>query len=77
MSNQDIQFAIAELQEFISLRPNAREVRKALAVKLIYQGYLYDEIQTILDVSLGSISGWKQAYELQGLDGLRMNHKGR
>jgi len=69
--------AIAELQEFIALRPNPREVRKALAVKLIYQGYLYEEIQTILDVSLGSISGWKQAYEQYGINGLRLNHKGR
>ena len=77
MSNQDTQVAIAELKEFIALRPNAREVRKALAIKLIYQGYLYEEIQSILDVSLGSISGWKQAYELQGIDGLCLNHKGR
>ena len=68
---------IAELQEFIALRPNAREVRKALAVKLVYQGYLYEEIQTILDVSLGSITGWKQAYEQDGIDGLRLNHRGR
>ena len=69
--------AIAELQEFIALRPNAREVRKALAVKLVYQGYLYEEIQTILDVSLGSITGWKQVYEEYGIDGLRLNHKGK
>lgn len=69
--------AIAKLQEFIDLRPNAREVRKALAVKLVYQGYLYEEIQTILDVSLGSITGWKQAYQKNGIDGLRLNHKGR
>ncbi len=34
-------------------------VRKALAVKLVYQGYKYEEIQTILDVSLGSITSWK------------------
>jgi transposase len=26
-------------------------VRKALAAKLVYQGYKYEEIQTILDVS--------------------------
>jgi putative transposase len=71
------QQAIAQLQEFIALRPDAREVRKALAVKLVYQGYLYEEIQTILDVSLGSITGWKQAYEEHGIDGLRLNHKGR
>lgn len=84
--NQDMQTAIlppgvasaiAELQEFIGLHPHAREVRKALAVKLVYQGYVYEEIQTILDVSLGSITGWKQAYEQYGIDGLRLNHKGR
>lgn len=51
--------AIAELQDFIAQHPDGREVRKALAVKLVYQGYLYDEIQTILDVSRGSITGWK------------------
>lgn len=77
MSRGDAQRAIAELQEFIALRPDAREVRKALAVKLVYQGYLYDEIQTILDVSRGSITGWKQAYEEDGIDGLRLNYKGR
>ena len=69
--------AIAELQDFITLRPDAREVRKALAVKLVYQGYLYDEIQTILDVSRGSITAWKQSYEQDGIDGLRLNYKGR
>lgn len=71
------QRAIAELQEFIAVGSNTREVRKALAVKLIYQGYLYEEIQRILNVSLGSITGWKQAYLEHGIDGLRLNHKGR
>jgi putative transposase len=45
MSEKDAQRVIAELQDFIALRPDAREVRKALAVKLVYQGYLYNEIQ--------------------------------
>jgi putative transposase len=48
-----------------------------LAVKLIYQDYLYEEIQAILDVSLGSITGWKQAYEQDGINGLCLNYKGR
>jgi len=77
MTNQELQFAIAELQKFIDCRPDAREVRKALAVKLVYQSYNYEEIQTILDVSLGSITGWKQAYEEYGILGLQRNHKGR
>ena len=77
MINQHLQSASTELQKFIDGRPDAREVRKALAVKLIYQGYKYEEIQTILDVSLGSITGWKQAYEADGISGLCLNHKGR
>ncbi len=77
MINQHLQAAIAELQEFIDARPDAREVRKALAVKLVYQGYKYEEIQTILDVSLGSITGWKQTYEEYGISGLHLNHKGK
>lgn len=67
MINQHLQGVIAELQEFIDDRPDGREVRKALAVKLVYQGYKYEEIQTILDVSLGSITSWKQAYEEYGI----------
>lgn len=77
MINQHLQRAVSELQEFIDARPDAREVKKALAVKLVHQGYKYEEIQTILDVSLGSITGWKQAYEKHGISGLRLNHKGR
>jgi putative transposase len=77
MSNQQVKAAIAELQEFIAVCPNVREVRKALAVKLIYQDYLYEEIQEILDVSVGALTGWKQAYEQYGITGLRLNHKGR
>jgi putative transposase len=68
---------IAELQEFIAQNANAREVRKGLAIKLVYQGYLYEEIQTILGVSLGSITGWKQVYEENGIDGLKLKYKGR
>ena len=70
-------FANAELEEFIVQNPNTREVRKGLAVKLVYQGYLYEEIQRILGVSLGSITGWKQIYKENGIDGLRLNYKGR
>lgn len=69
--------ALAEIQEFIAVCADVREVRKALALKLVYQGYLYDEIQKILDVSRGSITGWKKAYEEKGIDGLRLSYKGR
>lgn len=69
--------AIAELDDLIAERRDSREVRKADAIKLIYQGYLYDEIESILGVSRGSITGWKQAYNRYGVEGLRLNYKGR
>ncbi len=54
LQEADVFDAITELQEFIDLRPNAREVRKALAVKLVYQGYIYEEIQTSTFLCLDS-----------------------
>lgn len=77
MRNQHLQVAITELQEFIDSCPDVREVRKALAVKLVYQNYKYEEIQTILDVSVGSITSWKNAYKEYGISGLRLNYQGR
>ena len=77
MVNTSSQTAVEELQGFIAGNPDAREMRKALALKLMYQDYSYEAIRQILDVSTGSISGWKQAYEREGLLGLRLKHKGR
>lgn len=69
--------AIEELQAFIGAERDARQVKKALAVKLIYQDYRYEAITAILDVSLGALSKWKHAYERDGLAGFRPQHKGR
>ena len=69
--------AIEELKTFIRRERDARPVKKALAVKLIYQDYGYETITGLLDVSLGALSKWKQAYERDGLAGLRPQHKGR
>lgn len=77
MGKRSPEAAVEELQALISRNPDAREMRKALALKLVYQDYGYVEIEKILDVSIGSISGWKQAYERDGIEGLRLQHKGR
>ncbi|MDB9526291.1 winged helix-turn-helix domain-containing protein [Oscillatoria sp. CS-180] len=69
--------AIEELKTFISTERDARQVKKALAVKLIYQDYGYEVITGILEVSLGALSKWKQADERDGLVGFRPQHKGR
>ncbi|MGB6016223.1 MAG: hypothetical protein WBG32_15940, partial [Nodosilinea sp.] len=46
--------AIEELKAFIGTERDGRQVKKALAVKLIYQDYGYEDITAILDVSLGA-----------------------
>ncbi|WP_008311101.1 winged helix-turn-helix domain-containing protein [Leptolyngbya sp. PCC 6406] len=69
--------AIEELQDFIRQERDGRQVRKAIAVKLLYQGYSYEQVVNILDVSLGSLSNWRQTYESEGVTGFKPRHKGR
>lgn len=73
----DRQKDIKKLEDYLKKERDGRKVKKALAVKLGYQGYGYEEIVLILDVSLGSISNWRKAYELEGIEGFEHHHKGR
>lgn len=65
-----------ELLELIEGNPDPRELKRALAVKLVIQDYSYREIQKILNVSIGFISKWKQIFESQGVSGLNLGYKG-
>ena len=69
--------AIKELKAFIKTQRDGRQVKKALAVKLLYQEHTYESIISILDVSMGFIAKWKQAYEAEGLSSFTPRHKGR
>ena len=68
---------IAELQAFASKERDGRQLKKALAVKLLYQGYKHEAVVQILDVSMGSLTNWKSLYESEGLAGFKPKHKGR
>ena len=65
-----------ELTEFIQSNPDPRELKRALAVRMVMQGYTYYEIRDVLQVSVGFITKWKQSYEQQGVSGLRLRHQG-
>lgn len=65
-----------ELLELIKGKPDPRELKRALAVKLVMQNYPYREIQKILNVSIGFISKWKQTFESLGVNGLTLGYKG-
>lgn len=65
-----------ELNEFIQSNPDARELKRAVAVKMFLQGYKHREIQGILGVSSGFISKWTQRYEQMGASALRLSYLG-
>ena len=67
---------IDELKAFIRKQRDGRQVKKALAVKLLYQGHRFESVVSIMDVSWGAIHEWKQLYEADGLVGFQPNHKG-
>lgn len=67
----------SDLKSFIDSNPDPRELKRALAVQMVQQGYLYTDIQAVLQVSLGFITKWKQGYEGDGIDGLRLGYQGR
>lgn len=66
----------ADLTAFLAEKRDSREYRRALAVKLALQGYLYEAISTMLDVTPGFVSQSKKAYETHGTAGLTLKHQG-
>jgi transposase len=64
------------LKDFIKSNPNEKEMRRALAVKLAVEGYVYRRISKILEVSVGFISKWNQAFQSGGLTALKSSYKG-
>ena len=65
-----------DLTTFLAEKRDSREYRRALAVKLALQGYLYQTISDMLDVTPGFVSQAKQAYETQGTAGLTLKYQG-
>ena len=66
----------ADLTAFLAEKRDSREYRRALAVKLALQGYLYEVISDMLDVTPGFISQVKKAYETAGTTGLTLKYQG-
>src|SRR5919198_3490232 len=66
----------ADLAAFLAEKRDSREYRRGLAVKLALQGYLYEVICDMLDVTPGFVSQSKTAYETHGIEGLTLKYHG-
>lgn len=64
------------LDNFIKQSFDKREITRAMAVKMLLCGYKHKEIMPILGVSSGFISTWKKAFFQNGVEGLKLAHKG-
>lgn len=64
------------LEQFIQSNPDARELKRALAVQMSQRGHSYREIRDILQVSIGFVTHCCQRYAASGVEGLKSNYWG-
>ena len=67
---------IARLTEFINSQPPARELKRAIAVKMALQGTPYEKITRLLVMHKTCISRWKQRFESGGIEGIKLGYQG-
>lgn len=67
---------IAILTEFIQSNPEARELKRALAIKMALEGEPYSKISKLVGIHKSCITTWKQKFEAKGLDGIKLGYQG-
>jgi putative transposase len=67
---------LEDLNDFIDSNPDARELKRAVAVQMFFKGYKHREIGESIGVSSGFISKWSGIYEQLGVPGLKLGHPG-
>ena len=65
-----------DIDEIINEATDAREVKRAVSVKMGAQGFSPAQICQVLNVSLQYVSKWKGQYEAGGGAVLRLGHRG-
>lgn len=67
---------IDELNDFINTTKDAREIKRAMAVKMKLSGKSSREIEELLQVSQSFVSNWKNRVILEGVECLTVNYQG-
>lgn len=74
--DSEIDQSLEALKNFIKSCNKPQEIKRALTVKLVLEGYSYRSIQKLLVVSIGFISKWKNAFDFGGIEGLKSRYQG-
>ncbi|MEG4076297.1 winged helix-turn-helix domain-containing protein [Microcoleus sp. Pol14D4] len=67
---------ITQLESFIKSDIDARELKRAIAVRMAVEGKFYHEISKILGVSEFFVGHWKKQFKTKGIEGIKLGHKG-
>lgn len=67
---------LEDLVKFIQQTQDARELKRALAVKMTLHGTMQRETMALLQVTSGFISKWKGVYQRQGASALKLGYRG-
>lgn len=73
---KDIEKQKILLEYFIESDIDARELKRAIAVRMAMIGQSYNEISKILGVSEFFICYWKKQFKTKGIAGIKLWHKG-
>jgi putative transposase len=65
-----------DLDEIINEARDAREVKRAVSVKMSAQGCSPVQISQVLNVSVQYVSKWRGLYEAEGGEALRLGYRG-
>jgi putative transposase len=76
LPQKDMEKEIAQLESFIKSDIDARELKRAIAVRMAISGNIYHEISLILGVSNFFIGYWKKQFKTKGIAGIKLGHKG-
>jgi putative transposase len=76
LSQKDMEKEIAQLEYFIKSDIDARELKRAIAVRMALSGKLYYEISKMLGVSKFFGGYWKKIFKTQGIAGIKLGYKG-
>ena len=76
LPQKDMEKEIAHLESFIKSNIDARELKRAIAVRMALEGKFYHEISKMLGVSEFFVGYWKKNFKSQGLEGLKLGYKG-
>jgi putative transposase len=67
---------ISSLESFIKSDIDARELKRAVAVKMAIEGHPHKLISQLLGVGKDFVGDWKKNFKANGIEGIKLGYKG-